>query len=206
MDLSSRRRKDRTRESRPKPGLFMFLVRTPQEGAVIMSSQSKQKSARCLRVATVFTGAAACAVGFGPAANAQPVHAQAGVALAPGAAHHRTRFQVRPDGEETNCSAGKSTWFHLYSKSGLGSHIEWCVGFSGYTPLNGIVTAQGFCGGNNSGSFLGSNGVWHHFGHGTTIYLFKAKNGFPGSVYEVQGVSIFSWKGADKCPATDGGI
>jgi hypothetical protein len=215
MDLSSRRRKDRTRESRPKSGLFMFLVQTPQEGAVIMSSQSKPKSARCLRVATVFTGAAACAVGFGPAANAQPVPAQAGatpvpaqagVTPAPGAAHHRTRFQVRPDGEERNCSAGKSTWFHLYTKSELGSHIEWCVGFSGFTPLSGIVTAQGFCGGNNSGSFLGSNGVWHHFGHGTTIYLFKAKNGFPGSVYEVEGVDIFSWKGPDKCPATDGGF
>lgn len=195
--------KGRTRESRPKPGLFMFMVRTPQEGAFVMNSQGKPKSARRLRVATVFTGAAACAVGFGPAANAQPV--QAGGAPAPGAAHHRAGLQVRPR-EETNCSAGKSTWFHLYNKSGLGAHYEWCVGFSGYTPLNGIVTAQGFCGGNNSGRFLGSNGVWHGFGHGTSIYFFKAKNGFPGSHYEVQAVSIYSWSGPDKCPATDGGF
>jgi hypothetical protein len=176
------------------------------EGAVMVSSQGKPKSASYLRVATVFTGAAACAVGFGTAANAQPLHAQPLHTRAGGTpAQYRTRGRIRPDGEATGCDAGKSTWWHGYSTYEVmgifTQHVEVCVGYTSPTPTPGL-NASGFCGGNNYGSFLGTNGVWHHFSEGKTIYYFKAKNGFPGSRYSIKSVSIFGWSQGDTCPAT----
>ena len=158
------------------------------------SSLSKQKASRYLRVSTVFTGAAAAVMGFTPAAHAQPAHAQPTV-------HHRAGTRVRPYGEVTACD-GHSTWFHAYSTYtifGITQHEAICVGFSSPTPV-GNFNASGFCGGNNSGSFLGENNVWHPFHHGTTVYWFKPPK-FPGSRYPIKSVEIVGWSGGDKCPS-----
>jgi hypothetical protein len=99
---------------------------------------------RSFKVATVFTGTAALAGGFGPtalAATAQPA-------------------AVHPDYTAKECGAnndGVSHWVHLYYPND--DHPAECLG--GKTTNHAVnATVASFCPGNNYGHFSGSvNGI-----------------------------------------------
>jgi hypothetical protein len=159
-----------------------------------------------MRVATLFTGAAAVTVGMAPVANAQDV---AHATVHRPASKHIAR-QMRP-ATQTNFGNIKSvfacalldvghpvtnpTWLHAdwYNVSEEISE-SMCYGFSGWivSPPGVGVTYE--CGGNNYGQLRGySKGhSWYFdFGPGTTYaHLNRAS---------MDVVSIWSWKGTDKC-------
>jgi hypothetical protein len=146
---------------------------------------------KAMRVATVFTGVAACTTVFAPAANAQ--------AIAPA---------IR---KASNGCAGVPTWFHLYPEFNANAV---CYGYSGSAGNRGNVAeillysslVGGFCGGNNSGYFSGTSvsGRKHYpnqaFFQGSKPYLFKGPK-FPKSEIYMSFLYIFGWMGKDKCPA-----
>lgn len=158
-----------------------------------------------MRVATIFTGVAAAAVGMTQAANAQDA-APAAYQPTP---RHLVR-QMRPAESKFGsirssafCAiadvghpAHDFTWLHLYWwDASLATSNSVCYGFAGWivSPPGRGVTYE--CGGNNHGELRGfSKGKsWHFdFGPGTTYaHLNKAS---------LDVVSIWSWTGTDKCP------
>jgi len=134
------------------------------------------------KVATAFTGAAACAAVFTPGATA--------------VAATTARTQVlEPDAFHINCTGGSTTSLHFYYPASA-DHGPICVGEHGTTSLNGTYYAS-FCAGNNDGVYFSTPlidsldqnyfGVyWHH----ETARVRK-------HVYDVA-ISMFS--GNDKCP------
>ena len=147
---------------------------------------------KTMRVATTFTGAAACAAAFAPTA-ATAATAQHGHQIR----LDGTRHGVQPDAGITfksQCPGGTSNWLHI---AWAGNHGDACLGgvgsvsFSTHAP--GI---KGWCGGNNIGIILSRNGQHSYsFGHGTT-YLYNIKpDPFP-----IGAVLMDGWKGNDKCP------
>jgi hypothetical protein len=146
-------------------------------------------AAKTMRVATTFTGAAACAFAFTPAALAG-THLD--VAGAGQQAHDNG---VRPDAITTknHCPGGTSNWLHLaYTTGG-----DICYGGSGTLEFTNSVKINSFCGGNNTGVIYGyskdGGSPSIPFGHGT----FYAK--IPSRPYAVWGLSMDGWKGNDKC-------
>jgi hypothetical protein len=155
---------------------------------------SKEKGAarRTMRVATVFTGAAALAVGGAPMAMA---------AAGPAPALH-TGGQITvvrgciPDVDPH--------WVHLYGEHSTGPswspfeiHSSLCFGYTGnYTP-NYSFYAKYICGGNNVGwysaTIMGNGHARAKFHEGTTF----AK--VPQSVGELSVMHISGWSGSDGC-------
>jgi hypothetical protein len=145
-----------------------------------------------MRVATLFTGftgAAACAAAFTPAAGAQaasvsPVHQPR-----PYQAHLNT---MGPDEiTQGNClGANQSHWLHLVTSQSIT-----CYGDRG---LTGVGTYPGlkiysFCGGNNSGWFWFAGEREMRFQVGT--YYYEPA----GAPFLASAVSISTWHGNDKC-------
>jgi hypothetical protein len=138
-----------------------------------------------MRVATVFTGVAACTATFMPAA---------------GAATGQHMEPVRPDIQEATSCKSVPHWVHFVSSEGA-----WiCYGYAGKSPTNGFL-AETMCGGNNYGRYkgwyssVGSTGLIGHdiysarYGPGTTyVWL-------PHTVTHLSWVSISRWKGSDAC-------
>jgi hypothetical protein len=149
-------------------------------------SSKKARSSKKVRVATTFTGAAACAFAFAPAAAAgttQPV------AAAPG---HEAG--ARPDGLEYACPGGTEHWLHLARVQGG----DMCVGDVGKYPVSFPQSISRFCGGNNSGQFSGHpvNGGPKkivHFGHGNYYATIR-----PVALI-ISHVDINKWGGYDHC-------
>jgi hypothetical protein len=147
----------------------------------------KATSRKAMRVATVFTGAAAAAVAYAPAALAAPGHApaQGRTALVNGktqAAGPRTTIQSK------GCGTSDVHWLHLEYASLFRSKLCKAFGFAGFKTVAQDFYAE--CGGNNYG----------------TIYWKTGSLGFgPGNTYrsvterDISGVSIYSWKGTDHC-------
>jgi hypothetical protein len=137
---------------------------------------------RSFRVATVFTGVAAVAGGFGPTALA--------------AAATRS-------GSITNvvCGAnngGLSTWVHMYYPND--DHPAECFGNRGTTPAE--VTISQLCPGNNRGYLQGSVATFHgvisfHPGQGrhSDPYWDHALSAY----FRVSIVHISGWSGDAKC-------
>ena len=161
------------------------------------------KSRRTLRVATVFTGVAAVAVGMAQAANAQDGAAPA----AKQASRHLGRAisqAVRIDGSirsVVNCAFLNEdpTWLHISTiNSGFGHYISVCFGYKGImeSPPGSGMYAE--CGGNNKGYIDGESG-------GGTI---ESTSFGPGTTYRkvhmshYDDVLITGWTGDDKCPGT----
>lgn len=131
-----------------------------------------------MRVATIFTGVAACTFPLAQAAHAQDAHAN---------------VRLRPDINIDNCSGAKKNWVHV---GYVVSDVKYsnCIGNrGGHSYDNGAVTA--FCGGNNSGHLFyhtaNANVDWH-FGHGTT---YRTWNPDVGTSY----ISISGYAGTDAC-------
>lgn len=120
----------------------------------------KVASGKTMRVATVFTGAAACAAAFAPAA-----HAATGF----------TRTAIK----ETNSCGTVPRWVHL--KNNI-LHVSQCYGFDGITSAGGFAAAS-ICGGNNSGWVVSFYGDATHFKPGNTfVHLPWPNNALLGSV------------------------
>jgi hypothetical protein len=158
---------------------------------------SKSRPSRAMRVATVFTGVAACTVGVTQAAQAQGIRPEAGAGPATG---------VRPAGytygsirDSSNCAAqGKDkNWLHVsateYWSWGY-SYNSVCFGYKGAYSSPPFTGARAECGGNNHGYLLGTkNGGYASFwyGAGTTYHGLDWSH-----LYEVY---ISGWAGADAC-------
>ena len=160
----------------------------------------KGVSGKALRVATVFTGAAAAAGAFVPAAYAGGGHATAQRTYDQ---HAAGRHGARLHGIVTkpNCPGGTSNWIHL----GFHKQSDRCYGFSG--SLFGTVSrpvwfATSFCGGNNfgwiSGKLTGDNNAsWSHsIGHGTTYFTIPHTSQL---ALATTGLWLYSWSGHDTC-------
>jgi hypothetical protein len=148
-----------------------------------------KKAARrkTMRVATVFTGAAACMTGLGPAATA-------------GTGHY-VRPMLHTGGNITrhNCNRSTSypTWLHMQ-----GSGIISCFGFTGtynWDQILGNSITYWMCGGNNVGWY---SGIDRATGKVTTTHFHEGTNFVPllgGSGWYINKVHISGWSGNDKC-------
>jgi hypothetical protein len=155
-----------------------------------MSTATRRAASRkAMRVATVFTGAAATAVAFAPAALAAPGHApaQGHTALVNG----KTRA-VRPETtiESKGCGTSDVHWLHISYASFFRSHLCKAFGFAGYKADGQDMQAQ--CGGNNYGTIFSSKGTDIGFGPGNTYRTFNPRK-------NISGVSIYYWSGNDQC-------
>jgi hypothetical protein len=139
---------------------------------------------RIMRVATVFTGAAAAAA-FTPAAMAATGHA---AGTGPGTG---VRTTALPDG-----GTGKIT-FSAYCRNAQWLHLEWsrgatgCFGYSGVWNLGDDKPVSHECGGTNHGYVYYSNS------HGAAPY--GPGTGYRGFPYKLTEISIQYWTGTDKC-------
>lgn len=137
---------------------------------------------KSFRVATVFTGAAACAAAFTPAA-----------ALAATATTMAKTQQMGPDTFHINCPGGKTgaptTSMHFYYAPSA-DHGPTCVGQLGHTSL-GDTFYWSYCAGNNSGHLSTPNVVDIHFYRSHDYLLYG----------EVNNVTITGFAGGFKCPA-----
>jgi hypothetical protein len=154
---------------------------------------SKSMPRKSMRVATIFTGVAACTVGVTQVANAQDA--------AKNTSKHIGRT-IRPAGRVngsiryvTDCGLKgiDGTWLHL-EMSRLNSP-SFCYGFRGeYASPPGIGVFQE-CGGNNHGWLAGhyqDGSHWSlHYGPGTAYHYLDA--------YSLSNVIINSWTGHDAC-------
>jgi DNA-binding SARP family transcriptional activator len=181
-------------------------------GSIMRTGVRKALTGKTMRVATTFTGVAACAAAFAPAATAatgQPAltHDQEG--QNPAAIRAQNAAGVRGDtalragavkpaiSERYGCPGGTSNWFHLaYDKVS-----DTCFGFTGTEDPGYYATS--FCGGNNtgwiSGYYDGIASLYYYtpFGHGTTYaHITGTSADFP--LY-VTGVHISGWSGNDGC-------
>jgi hypothetical protein len=166
-----------------------------------------RKPRKSMRVATIFTGVAACTVGLTQVANAQDLtHAAAKPAS------KQVRNTLHPDNigsirDASACGARgvDRTWLHVSTNFLLGESrggspnytyvTSVCFGFKGaYSSPPGIgINAE--CGGNNHGWLGGVNGgesVFAQFGAGTTY-----RNLYWSHLYAVD---ISGWNGNDTCP------
>jgi hypothetical protein len=166
-------------------------------------SIKKAASRKTVRLATTFTGAAACAFAFVPAATAATGHP---VTAGPG-----HQGGIRPDlGIDYSCPAGTEHWVHL----ALNNTKDYCVGGRGAHPfpLGKSPVIHGLCGGNNSGVITGSyvsNTRAAAFGHGNrhgfrpfgnAVISFGPGDKYRGiSAFLVSSVDIFNYSGTDKC-------
>ena len=140
----------------------------------LLSEEVKMRKA--FKVATAFTGAAACAAAFTPAAEAV-------TAPAP-------KTQVVPDVVVKNCAIGGPTTSMVFTWSTAAHHGPTCVGSAGVPgtkTLNHFFSAV--CTGNNIGWLSSGNGFENHFGAGN-----KLKEQF------VENVHISRHAGGATCP------
>lgn len=138
---------------------------------------------RSFRVATVFTGVAAVAGGFGPAALAA------------------TAQTTAIDIANQECGAntgGVSNWVHLYYPNN--DHPAECFHDKGNVAAKATIAS--FCPGNNSGSLRGTSasGAKSSFsfaaGEGRhPISSFEQYGGY----FHVTGIAITGWTGDAKC-------
>jgi hypothetical protein len=139
-------------------------------------SIKKVASGKTMRVATVFTGAAACAAAFAPAAHAVTGHqaeanaktladATTVTVSRPGTMH---RFQpdisAAPQTSEAGCS---TTPRYLHFRTSVGTVCFGHLGSFYFGPYPVIMTS--ICGGNNSGSYSNGFGKVAKFHTGTTF-------------------------------------
>jgi hypothetical protein len=167
------------------------------------TESGKAKRRKSMRVATIFTGVAACTVGMTHAANAQDATHKPTSRHIGRQARPATEIRYGAIASSSNCTLKNDvnpTWLHLWWSDGPAYDPpltpEICYGGRGsvYSPPTVGVTFE--CGGNNYGSLIGySDGgkkEWIFNYHPGTTFAYLDK----GSLWEV---AIWSWKGADKC-------
>jgi hypothetical protein len=122
---------------------------------------------KSFRVATVFTGVAACATALGPAAEAAPA-APAG--------------RITGSIVGKNCTSSLGNWVHLYYSQKEKHPTPACFGNNGWYSLNPAKRFYYICAGNNSGEIIESGGRYIESfgpkvagGAGEGFSLFSAK-------------------------------
>lgn len=160
----------------------------------------KVTSGKTMRVATLFTGAAACAAAFAPAAYAANGH-QAGLdgkKLTLGQ-HYGTLYGARPDDGPTSKSIQEAScattprWVHVVNGAHhecFGFHGTWAFSEEGYVDP---VYVSKICGGNNYGWYVSALGRKGYYRQGTSYV--------PLPVSNMISIHISGWKGNDTCPA-----
>jgi len=157
-----------------------------------------------MRVATIFTGVAACTVGAATqVANAQDAahtaarhtSRRAGRAIADGRSYGSIRYT-------SNCGeyGTDKTWLHVsttdYYTTYYWQVVSLCFGYFGLWNSPPDVGIRAECGGNNHGLLVGLTAAgrkWSAtYGPGTTYRTLDKAH--------LSGVFINSWTGADKCP------
>jgi hypothetical protein len=148
----------------------------------------KPRPRRAMRVATIFTGVAACTVGTTQVANA---HTRPAVP-----AGHTGSIRLAHD-----CAVNgiDHEWLHVSNPSSPAPTVPFvasnCFGFKGayYSPPGVGINAE--CGGNNFGYLLGyktDGDSWSfHYGPGTRYHTLKESH--------LDTVTIYSWSGTDTC-------
>jgi hypothetical protein len=151
---------------------------------------------KTMKVATTFTGVAACAAAFAPAATAATTGHQLPYKNAPVTAPHGVRPGIS---ERGGCPGGTSNWFHV----GYAKVQDTCFGFKGTFSGSPVYYATSFCGGNNTGWIAGylDGGAGAHyftyFGHGTTYAHIPGTSA--SEPLAITQVHISGWSGGDKC-------
>jgi hypothetical protein len=135
---------------------------------------------KAFKVATVFTGAAACTALFAPGAEAATATAAKPQLIVPDTTHK-------------NCAIGPRTTSTVFYWPAAKNHGPTCVGGGGNygisTSLGGNVFTS-YCPGNNFGIFTTTDGGIRSYSPGTEkIHLGVG----------VKEVSISFWEGGDKC-------
>jgi hypothetical protein len=128
---------------------------------------------KAFKVATVFTGVAACAAVFTPAAEAATT-------------------TIKPATSHRDCGAGGTTSMMLWFQPSA-HHGPLCVGGANGKGWNhiGLDTTAAWCAGNNSGSMLLD---------GRSLWKFKAgQSGFWANSVSTTSVRITHYGGSDKC-------
>jgi hypothetical protein len=158
----------------------------------------KPDAKKTMRVATVFTGAAACAAAFAPSA----------MATTKPAAVERLDHKLMLAGKNTlrgalgaprNSGSIRSTnkcstvphWLHILWVNGSGLVIETCVGFHGTISGPHAIKVFAQCGGTNIG-YLASGTRHITYGPGNTYRTFTPS-------LNVTKIHISRWTGNDAC-------
>ena len=172
------------------------------------SSIKKATKRRGIRVATVFTGAAACATAFAPTAMAATDNA-AGLTT-PANYPHNIYGNIKSGG------CGDANWVHIQamvSEDRPFARTMRCFGFAGLRQVSsnhgwgGKMLTYYECGGNNSGVLVASYsppgypGANQAFGPGTTYRKEWSGSATRPFAYGVNSMYIYKWTGNDKCPA-----
>jgi hypothetical protein len=154
---------------------------------------------RTMRVATTFTGAAACVVAVNPAAiaaTAQPA-ARAGhqqlLRIAIGE-NRRLSGSIRSG---CGTAANTSHWLHIRTHT-FGSS---CYGFRGALSMSPYPNMRSFCGGTNFGAIWGSgNSGWSSYPFYSGNYFKKLPQNIEW--FYVSRIAITGWHTANnyKCP------
>lgn len=140
-----------------------------------------QRNGKKMRVAAIFTGAAAVVTAFTPAL--------AGTAKA-------SSLRERP------CTASRKTWLHLAHGMGASTYIT-CWGYKGGYTFDSLQSTFAVCGGENYG-FLD----WYAPGYDSekTVDFRQATNYayWPAGTdfTTIYAVHISGWAGADACPGS----
>jgi hypothetical protein len=174
------------------------------------SSTKKATKRRGRRVATVFTGAAACATAFAPTAMAATDHAAR--LTAPANSPHLWWGKTRSGG-----CANVPNWVHIQamvSEDQTFQRTMRCFGYAGKLEVSsnhgwgGHMMTYYECGGNNSGVLIASYGAPgtysanQSFGPGTGYRKEWIGQATDPIAYAVNSMYIIKWTGNDACPAS----
>jgi len=174
------------------------------------SSIKKATKRRGMRVATVFTGAAACATAFAPTAMADTGNATG--LTTPANSPHRWYGSIRSGG-----CANVPNWVHIQAMVSEDEPYQRTMRCFGYDGLLEVSSNGGWgghmltyyeCGGNNSGVLIasygatGTPGANQLFGPGTTYRKEWSGPATRPIAYAVNSMYMFKWTGNDKCPAS----
>jgi hypothetical protein len=136
---------------------------------------------KAFRAATAFTGAAACAAAFTPAAIAATANTH----------------EIKPDMEKKNCAIGPLTTSVVFYWAASADHGPTCVGGGGAGKSVNLSSHYfaAACYGNNNGTFWASHSAYrHNFTYGSSIDIVAR---------DVGKVEIKSWPGGNtRCPTS----
>jgi hypothetical protein len=174
------------------------------------SSIKKATKRRAMRVVTVFTGAAACATAFAPAAMAGTDHVAR--LTTPANSPHRFYGSIRSAG-----CANVPHWVHIQAMVSEDRAFQRTMRCFGYDGLLQVSSNHGWgghmltyyeCGGNNSGVLIVSNqppgqyGANQPFGPGKTYRKEWSGTAADPFALAVNSMYIYKWNGTDTCPAS----